>query len=115
MNKLSPEYSRLAVTFLLSFLVIYLFPLTIRDTGSAMNCLLIEIPAAVLLIGMWLGIKQGFYWQYALGAALLFIPTVWLYYNISALGYAPAYGVMALVGNLLGSGLRTIRTRRKKL
>jgi len=103
------------MAFILSFLVIYLFPLTIKGEESAISCLLLYIPAALLFIGMWLGIKEGFFWQYALGAALLFVPTVWLYFNTSAWVYAPAYGILSLIGNLLGSGVRLFRERKKEL
>jgi len=115
MNKFFRENRNIILAFLLSFLAVYGLTLTIRDTGSAIGCLCIYIPATLIFIGMWLGMKNGFSWVYALGVILIFIPAIWTRFNTSAWVYAPIYGVLALVGNLLGSDIRIIRSRKKKL
>lgn len=80
----------------------YLLPLPMRDTGTAMLLLLVAIPLICLICSVIYGIKQGFYWLYPTMAAVLFTPTIWMYYNTSAWVYIVAYAVIAVIGNLIG-------------
>lgn len=83
--------------------IFYLLPLLVRDTGSAMVVLLCLMPllcfAAAWLAGRW-GV---FHWLWALAAALAFLPALPLYYNGSAWVYAPAYGLIVLLGGVVGA------------
>lgn len=81
----------------------YLLPLLIRDTGSAMVVLLILVPAICLLSSVFYGVKNSFHWQFCVMVALLFVPSVFLFYNASAWVYIIGYGANALIGNLIGS------------
>ena len=92
-----------AICLLITALSFYVLPLLIKDTGSAMVLLLVLIPAICLVCALLCGWMEGFFWPYAVIVAVLFIPTMFLYYNSSAVVYILAYGVIALVGNLLGS------------
>lgn len=86
------------------FLVLnyYVLPLLIQDTGAAMMILLVIIPLLCLVCSITYGIKQGFHLLYAAMAALLFIPSIFIYYNTSAWVYVLIYGVVALIGNGIG-------------
>ena len=92
---LLPHLAALAADF-------YLLPLLARDTGSAMLLMLIVMPLAAFLTGVAYGVRNGFCVLLPIAAAVLFIPTIWIHYNASAWVYAPAYGVIVLVGNGLG-------------
>jgi len=90
-------------------LTFYLLPCIIRDTGSAMFVLLLLMPLLIFLGAVAHGIFRGFFWPLPLACMILFMPTVWIFYNASAWIYTPVFGVIAL----LGSGLGAIFHKRK--
>lgn len=83
-------------------LAFYLLPLLIRDTGSGMVVLLLVVPALCLGGGLVCGLLSGFQWVYPLLTAALFLPTVLIYFNDTALIYAAVYGGIALLGDGIG-------------
>ena len=85
--------------------VFYLLPLCMRDTGGAMMVMLFAMPALCVTISFFYGRHHGFHLLYPLAVGLCFLPSVWLFYNESALIYVAIYGAMALFGSFLG-GLR---------
>lgn len=88
-------------------ILFYLLPLLIQNTGSGMVVLLILLPfacfASAILYGFFA--RLG-WWVYPLAAMLLFVPSLFLYYNSSAFIYVPVYGVITLAGSLAGRGIR---------
>ncbi len=91
------------IPYVIAILVaFYLLPLGISDTGSAMTTLLIAIPVLCFLAAFLFGWRNGFSWWFVGLVAVLFVPTIWIYYNISAWGYTIVYAVFALVGSFLG-------------
>lgn len=80
----------------------YLLPCLIRDTGTAMLLLLCVMPLLAFVTAAAYGMRQGFSLLLPAAAALLFIPTLFLYYNASAWVYAPAYAVIVLAGTGFG-------------
>ncbi len=82
----------------------YLLPLLISNTGFAMLFMLMIIPLISFGCALIFGIKQGIgFFAIPILAMLLFLPTVFIFYNSSALIYVVIYGIIALVGNLIGS------------
>lgn len=79
----------------------YLLPLLIQNTGSAMIMLLIAIPVICFAISVVYGMKNGFHFEYAAIVAVLFIPSIFIFYNVSAWIYIAGYGMIALLGNLV--------------
>jgi len=80
----------------------YLFPFLIRDTGSAMLMLLVVVPLICFVCSLVYGIKNSFYLAYAIVVAILFIPTILIFYNSTAWVYIFGYGAIALAGNAIG-------------
>lgn len=76
--KLIPYALVLAVDF-------YLLPFLIRDTGIAMLMMLCVIPLIAFMCSV-----------------LLFFPTIFIFYNESALIYVVIYGIVTFVGNVIG-------------
>lgn len=64
--------------------------------------LLLIFPAIAFLLCLYDGMRNGFSWILPLCAALLFLPTVFLYYNITALLYAVIYGSLGFIGEVVG-------------
>ena len=80
----------------------YLLPLLIRDTGSAMLMLLIVVPLICFVCSLVYGIKNSFCLAYAIAVAILFIPTILIFYNSTTWVYIFGYGAIALAGNAIG-------------
>ena len=82
--------------------VFYILPLLIQDTGSGMFVLLLVTPALTFIASLIFGVRQGFSVIAPLLVAVLFTPTLFIFYNESAWIYIPAYAVIALIGNAIG-------------
>lgn len=95
LRELPPYIAALVVNF-------YLLPLLMRDTGGAMFVMLCLMPLAALITGVICGVRRGFCPLLPAAAAVLFFPTLFLYYNLTAWVYAPVYAVIVLAGNGLG-------------
>lgn len=80
----------------------YLLPLLIKDTGSAMMMLLVVVPLICFVCSMLYGAKNSFHWLYAMNVAILFIPTIFIFYNSSAWVYIVGYSLIAFIGNVIG-------------
>ena len=90
------------IYYLIIFIAFYLVPILIKDTGSGMFILLIVIPLITLITSIIYGLRNTFDFIYPLIVAILFIPTLFIYYNTSALVYVIAYSMIAVIGELLG-------------
>lgn len=84
----------------------YVLPFIIRDTGSGMIMLLIVMPVICFISAVIYAFRNGFHLLFAIMTALLFIPTIFIFYNFSAWIYIVSYGITALLGNMLGLALK---------
>lgn len=80
----------------------YLLPFLARDTGSAMLLMLCVMPLAAFVTALVYGMRRGFSPLLPAAAFILFLPTVFLYYNASAWVYTVVYAVVVLAGNGVG-------------
>ncbi len=87
---------------LVNIVAFYLLPAVIKDTGSGMTAMLIAIPLICFVIALVFGIKHSFNLLYPMAVALLFAPTIFIFYNSTAWVYIILYGVIALLGNFIG-------------
>lgn len=71
-----------------------------------MAILLIVIPLIVLITSLIYGLRNTFDFIYPLVVAIMFIPTLFIYYNASAWIYIISYSLIALIGELLGKTLQ---------
>ena len=92
---LIPYIIALAINF-------YIFPLFIQDTGTGIFMLLFVLPIITFICGIIYGILQGFDFILPVIVAILFAPTLFIFYNESAWVYIVAYAVAAFVGNGIG-------------
>lgn len=83
-------------------LTYYVLPLLISDTGMGMLVLLFVVPLVCFVCALVYGARWGFGWFFVLFGVLLFLPSVFVFYNSSALVYVFVYGVVLLVGNVFG-------------
>lgn len=94
------------VFYLLLLIDFYIIPWLIKDTGSAMIVMLMIIPLICLITSIFYGIRNGFDFWYILLVAIMFIPSIFMFYNSSAWVYVVGYAVIALLGNLIALPLR---------
>lgn len=94
------------VYYFIILIAFYIVPMLIKDTGSGMFILLIVIPLITLITSIIYGLRNTFDFIYPLLVAILFIPTLFIYYNISAWVYIIAYSLIALIGEILGKTLQ---------
>ncbi len=89
--------------YLAAFIVLfYLFPPLVEDTRFEGVALEIVTPACCLGSGIIFSKINGFVWYYFIIVALIFAPTLVLYYLPSDLHYIFEYGGLALMGSVLG-------------
>ena len=102
MNKLKKNM----VFYLLLLIDFYIIPLFIKDTGSAMIAMLIILPLICLITSVFYGMRNGFDRWYILNVAIIFIPSIFIFYNSSAWVYVVGYAIIALLGNVIALPLR---------
>ena len=80
----------------------YLLPALIRDTGAAMLLMLCVMPLIAFVIGVVFGAVNGFDITLTVISIILFLPTIFIFYNYTAWVYVIAYGAIVLAGNGIG-------------
>ena len=99
---------------LTNIIAFYLLPLAGKSTGVFMLILLVLLPVACFLSALFYSLRHSVHPGFAPLVALLFFPTLFLYYNSSAWVYIPAYFLIALAGNGLGALLRKYLKNEKR-
>ena len=94
------------IYYFIILIAFYIVPMLIKDTGSGMFILLIVIPLITLITSIIYGLRNTVDFIYPLLVAILFIPTLFIYYNTSAWVYVIAYSMVAVIGELLGKTLQ---------
>lgn len=94
------------IFYILLIIDFYAIPWLIKDTGSAMIVILIIIPLICFVTSIFYGLKNGFDFGYILIVAMIFVPSIFIFYNSSAWIYVAVYTVVALLGNLIALLLR---------
>lgn len=87
---------------LINLISFYLLPLMIKDTGSGMLVILIVLPVISLICSLIYGLKNGFQPLFSILLMALYIPSVFLIYNSSAMIYALIYGVLSFIVMYMG-------------
>ena len=71
-----------------------------------MTIMLFIIPLICLLTSIFYGIKNGFNIYYVLIVAIMFVPSIFIFYNSSAWIYVLIYAFIAFLGNTIGLAFR---------
>ena len=93
----------MSVYLIVITLAFYVLPAFINDTGTGIFFLLILTPIICIVTYIIYGIRHSFNLIFLLLIMTLFIPTIFIFYNESAAVYVLIYGIIAAIGNLLGS------------
>ena len=105
------KYLNEIIIITLQALLFYVFPLTVGPT-DAMGMVVLMI-AATFAFSFFLGTVSGnnMKYLYPAAAAILFIPSVFLYYNESALVHALWYLAVSCAGLATGALIRRFRKK----
>lgn len=102
------KYLKEIIIVLLQLFMFYIFPLFAGPTDAMGMVLLIIL--ATLILATILGITSNnkIKYGYPILVALLFIPSIWIYYNESALIHSVWYLVISLVGLFIGTAINKL-------
>ena len=102
------KYLKEIIIVLLQLFMFYIFPLFAGPTDTMGMVLLIIL--ATLLLATILGIisNNKIKYCYPILVALLFIPSIWIYYNESALIHSVWYLVISAIGLLIGMAINKL-------
>ncbi len=102
------KYTKEIIIFVIQLLVYYLIPPFAFPVG-AMGMVLLIILLTFLLSCLLGALSSGkFKFLYPILVAAVFIPSVFIYYNESALVHALWYLVVSLIGVLFGAGFKKL-------
>ena len=104
--KITDKFKKNLIFYILLIIDFYVIPWFIKDTGSAMIVMLGIIPMVCFVTSMMYGIRNGFDFWYVFIVAILFIPSIFIFYNSSAWIYVVVYAGIALLGNFIALPLR---------
>ena len=96
------------VITLIQLFMFYVFPLFVGPTDAMGMVVLILLTTLLLSFVMGMISKHWIKYLYPAAAAVLFVPSVWIYYNGSALIHAVWYLAAASIGLILGIALRKL-------
>jgi len=97
------KYIKEIIILLIQLFMFYVFPLFAGPTDAMGMVLLILISTFILSILIASISKEKHKYFYPVIIAILFIPSVYIYYNESALVHSVWYLIISIVGILLGS------------
>lgn len=69
---------------------------------TAIIALMLLLPIITFVVALSYGLQCGFNYLYPVVTFLIILPTVWLYYNNSAIVYIFSYMLISLAGSWLG-------------
>lgn len=96
------RYLKEIIILIIQLIIYYLFPLTAGPT-DVMGMIIILI-MSVFILSIIIGAlsKEKFKYLYPIIVAILFIPSIFIYYNESALIHALWYLIISCIGLLIG-------------
>lgn len=84
------------------------------DIFMNIGLLQLAYPLYLYVTSVVIGVRFGFCSSYAVASALLFFPTLLIYFHASNWVAALIYGAIALAGNLMGWGVKTLLTKMRE-
>lgn len=96
------KLKKMLAYLLINIGMFYLLPSLMKDTGSAIIILLILMPLGCFLTSLAYGLKNSFSWLYTIFVMLIFLPSIFIFYNESAMVYVFVYGFISLLGSFVG-------------
>lgn len=96
------KYLKEIITILIQILIFYIFPLFAGPTDAMGMVVLMLLATLVLSLILTIISKEKIKYLYPLVVAIIFVPSIFIYYNESALIHSLWYFVSSLLGTILG-------------
>ena len=96
------------IILLIQIFMFYIFPLSAGPTDTMGMIFLIIVATFILGIIMGYVTKEKYKYLYPFVVSILFIPSIYIYYNESAYIHVIWYFVISLTGLLVGSLIRLL-------
>lgn len=97
------KYLKEIIILLIQLFMFYIFPLFAGPTDAMGMVLLILLATLFLSLTITIISKEKIKYLYPIVAAIIFIPSVFIYYNESALIHSLWYFVSSLIGTFIGA------------
>lgn len=104
------KYLKELIILLIQLFMFYIFPLFAGPTDAIGMVIIILLVTLLLSIIMSIISKEKIKYLYPVVIAILFIPSVFIYYNESALIHAAWYLVVSSIGLLIGTIVYLIKS-----
>lgn len=107
-DNMKQEEKNIIVITLITIFIFNLFPTIAKFYPSVMSIYIVFLgliainSAYCFLICMVYSLKEGYKWYLPFLTGLLFIPTMFIFYDISSIVYIALYIFVGCVGNLIG-------------
>lgn len=108
------KYLTEIIILVIQLIVFYLLPLTAGPADTMGLIVLIILSTFILSFILGIISKEKIKYLYPIIISIIFIPTVFIYYNDTALIYILWYLVDSYIGLLIGSIIRFIINKLKK-
>ncbi|MBQ6930745.1 MAG: hypothetical protein IJN38_01315 [Clostridia bacterium] len=108
------RYIKEIIVSLLQIFMFYVFPLFAGPTDAMGMVVLIILSTLFLSFVIGVLSNNALKYLYPIVTAVVFIPSVFIYYNESALIHSIWYLAVSVVGVLIGSGINAIVCRLKQ-
>ncbi|MBQ6286000.1 MAG: hypothetical protein IJK67_06835 [Bacilli bacterium] len=105
------RYIKEIIILLIQMLMFYIFPLSAGPTDMMGMVVFIILSVFILSILMGSLSKEKIKYLYPIVIAVLFIPSVFIYYNESALIHSLWYLVISIIGLLIGTIISKIKNK----
>ena len=109
------RYLKEIIILLLQLFMFYIFPLFAGPTDAMGMVLLIILSTFGLSFVLSCISKNRIKYLYPVIISILFIPSVFIYYNESALIHSVWYLVVSCVGSIIGLGINFISSKFKRV
>lgn len=93
-------------------IIFYLLPLVIKDTATGMLILLLVMPILIFNLTFWFVKKTKFSVWYPILVGLVFLPTVYLLYNSTAIIYVFIFSIISLIAAII-AGYKPVKKKTK--
>ena len=87
----------------------YILPILAKNTLSGMIILAIIIPIVCFAAALVGGLRGALKPMFSVIVGIMFLPSVFIFLNFSAIIYCVAYGVLFLLGIYVGAAIRRAR------
>lgn len=100
------DYKKMIPYLLATAAAFYLLPLFGNSTGDFMVIMLAVIPLTCFAISFFYGFKNGWNLIFPIAVGILFIPAIFIHFNITAWVYSVGYAVISAAGVFFGKNLK---------